>query len=163
MQRLDWAPLAIVFGAVLAALIGFAAIASMTRDLKGRSHADAAKKIIQDAEKRATEVMIPVATLTLSIVAASWACAQSVFPHIRFSSQVFKTIEEQKIYVYCEFIYFFTHLMNRHARSRLSAEQVEKLQEIVEPGIVRPAIVETFFSHWPSDLKDGIERVSINH
>lgn len=48
--------------------------------------------------------------------------------------------------------------MNRHARSRLTREQIQTLQEVIEPGIVRPAIVEAFSSDWPRSLKDGIER-----
>lgn len=106
-QAPDWMPMAIVLGAILAAVIAIWAVAAVWRDLKTRnSRISSATKIIDDAGKRAEELMRPIADLTLPIIAVSWGCAQIVFPRLKLDENIFKTSEEQKMYIYCEFLYF---------------------------------------------------------
>jgi hypothetical protein len=64
----------------------------------------------------------------------------------------------QKSYILNEFLYFFIHIMKRHANDQLSAENSKKLQTMVLPLVVRPAAVDAFFAHWPQEYRSGIER-----
>jgi DNA-binding response OmpR family regulator len=120
----------------------------------------AARKIIREVlEKgRAEAVIQPIAELVLAIVSLSWECTEALIPHLRSNRQMFKLRDEQIMYVFCEFLYFFMHIMNRHARSRLSLQRIKMLQELVEPRVVRPAVVEAFVGDWSVELKNGVER-----
>jgi hypothetical protein len=124
------------------------------------SPAAQAEKAIREAERRTDAVMRPITSLVVGIVSASWQCTQEVKPHLRINSEFTKaphTPQEQDIYVFYEFLYFFMHLMNREAHRRLPIAKLEKLQQVIAP-LILPSAVDSFFGHWPKKFKDGIER-----
>jgi hypothetical protein len=123
-------------------------------------HSPAAKaeKHLREARRGAEAFVQPIGALGLAIVSASWQCAQAVKPYLRPTQEIVeKEPLLQQAYVLNEFLYFFIHLMKRHAHSQLSFEQSETLQKIILPLIVRSAAVDAFFGHWPEDLRSGIE------
>jgi hypothetical protein len=119
-----------------------------------------AEKTIREAQCHTNAVMQPINDLVVAIVSTSWQCTQEVKPHLRVNPEFTKaprTPQEQDIYIFYEFLYFFMHLMNREAHRRLSNEKLEKLQQTTAP-LILPSVVGAFFGHWPDKYKDGIER-----
>jgi len=116
-----------------------------------------AEKLLHETARAVEKLHRPIGDLTLAIVSAGWKCSQSVKPHLRPVNEFAEHPEVQEVYVFYEFLYFFLHLMNRQAQSRLGPDRVAKLQGAVGPLIV-PAAVDTFFAHWPEKFKSGIER-----
>jgi hypothetical protein len=116
-----------------------------------------AEKLLHETAGAVEKLHRPIGDLALAIVSAGWKCSQSVKPHLRPVNEFAEHPEVQEVYVFYEFLYFFLHLMNRQAHSRLGPDRVAKLQGAVEPLIV-PAAVDTFFAHWPEKFKSGIER-----
>jgi hypothetical protein len=118
-----------------------------------------AEHYICAAPRDASALMEPIGALALPIVAGSWQCAQAVTPYLK-PNEVRFTKEPliQKSYILNEFLYFFIHIMKRHANDQLSAENSKKLQTMVLPLVVRPAAVDAFFAHWPQEYRSGIER-----
>jgi hypothetical protein len=103
--------------------------------------------------------MEPIGALALPIVAGSWQCTQAVTPYLKPHQERFtKEPLIQQAYILNEFLYFFIHIMKRHANDQLSAEDSKKLQAIVLPLVVRSAAVDAFFGHWPQEYRSGIER-----
>ena len=124
------------------------------------SPAARARKDIHKARRSTDAVMRPITSLVVGVVSASWQCTQEVKPHLRINSEFTKaphTPQEQDIYIFYEFLYFFMHLMNREAHRRLPISKLEKLQQVVAP-LILPSAVDSFFGHWPQKFKDGIER-----
>lgn len=116
-----------------------------------------AEKLLRETARAVKELHQPIDDLTLAIVSAGWKCSQSVKPHLRPVKEFAEHPEVQEVYVFYEFLYFYLHLVNRQAHSRLGPDRVAKLQGAVGPLIV-PAAVDTFFAHWPEKFKSGIER-----
>jgi hypothetical protein len=98
----------------------------------------------------------PFSNLAQSILVGSFSCGEALKPYLNTSSHE----EHMALYPMCcyEFVYFFTHLMNRFALSILGNESRIKLQDKIGPLIVIPAI-SGFFDHWPEDRKEQL----INH
>lgn len=95
----------------------------------------------------------PISDLAAAIAAAAMSCGQAMKPHVHSGPEERNT--EQWIYVCFEFIYFFMHMTDRVAFAQLGHERRRKLMDDLGPLIVEPAI-ETFFGHWPDDLKAGM-------
>jgi len=93
----------------------------------------------------------PISDLASSILLASFSCGEALKPHIHAQTQK----ENTALYpALCyEFIFFFSHLMNRDALSILGSDGRIKLQSEISPLIVIPAI-SGFFEHWPEDIKE---------
>jgi len=118
-----------------------------------------AEQYIRAAQQKASALMEPIGALALPIVAGSWQCTQATTPYLKPNQERFtKEPLIQKAYILNEFLYFFIHIMKRHANDQLSADESKKIQEIVLPIVVRSAAVDAFFGHWPQEYRSGIER-----
>jgi hypothetical protein len=92
------------------------------------SPAAQARKDIRKARRSTDAVKRPITSLVVGIVSASWQCTQEVKPHLRINSEFTKaphTPQEQDIYIFYEFLYFFMHLMNREAHHRLPISKLD--------------------------------------
>lgn len=117
------------------------------------------EQYIRAAQRDASALMGPVGALAVPIVAGSWRCTQAVTPYLKPNQERFtKEPLIQQSYVLNEFLYFFIHIMKRHANDQLSAENSKKLQAMILPLVVRSAAVDAFFAHWPQEYRSGIER-----
>jgi hypothetical protein len=93
----------------------------------------------------------------------SLLCAESLRPDLeaKFGKDS-KEFQSKYFPILFEFMYFFLHLTNRSAFAQLGHEKRVKLQgELGRPAI--DAMIETYFGHWPKNLKDGIERDFYNN
>ena len=117
------------------------------------------EQYIRAGQRDASALMEAIGALALPIVAGSWQCTQAVKPYLRPNQERFtKEPLIQQSYILNEFLYFFIHLMKRHANDQLSGEDSKKLQAIALPLVIRSAAVDTFFAHWPQEYRSGIER-----
>lgn len=113
---------------------------------------------IRAAHRDASAVMEAIGAVALPIVAGSWQCTQAVTPYLKPNHERFtKEPLVQQSYILNEFLYFFIHIMKRHANDQLSDEESQKLQAIVLPLVIRSGAVDTFFAHWPQEYRSGIE------
>ncbi len=88
----------------------------------------------------------------------SLLCAEVLKPDLekKFGKDS-KEFHSKYVPVLFEFMYFFLHLTDRYAFAQLGNERRNKLiDELVPPTI--DATIETYFGHWPKNLKDGIEK-----
>jgi len=110
--------------------------------------------------KRVNAILKRVAAmskLSNKVFEKSLLCAESLKPDLeeKFGKDS-KEFHSKYIPVLFEFMYFFLHLTNRYAFAQLGNERRNKLyDELVPPTI--DAMIETYFGHWPQNLKDGIE------
>jgi hypothetical protein len=88
----------------------------------------------------------------------SLLCAESLRPDLeeKFGKDS-KTFHSKYTPVLFEFMYFFLHLTNRYAFAQLGQERRNKLYDELVPTTI-DATIETYFGHWPQNLRDGIER-----
>jgi hypothetical protein len=93
----------------------------------------------------------------------SLLCAESLRPDLeqKFGKDS-KEFRSKYFPVLFEFVYFFLHLTSRSAFAQLGHEKRKKLQDVLGPPAV-DAMIETYFGHWPKNLKDGIERDFYNN
>jgi len=93
----------------------------------------------------------------------SLLCAESLKPDLeeRFGKGT-KEFRSKYFPVLFEFMCFFLHLTNRSAFARLGHEKRNKLYDALVPPTI-DAMIETYFGHWPKNLKDGIERDFYNN
>lgn len=96
-----------------------------------------------------------VGDLANRIVTGSITNADVLRPSIHSSDDKDQT--QRWFAVICEFLYFFMHLTNRFTYRELGDQQRCKVQDELYPLIVRPTI-EAIFGHWPTNLKDGMEK-----
>jgi hypothetical protein len=108
--------------------------------------------IIRETERKVDKLLQPIGDLGLAIVSAASKCTQDVEPYFRPA----KDPGLQRMYVFCEFLYFFMHLTNRQAYQTLGSDKVGILQKAIWPGIASTA-VDTFCAHWPEKFKSGIK------
>jgi hypothetical protein len=116
-------------------------------------------KIFGNAERMKAEEILrdgdsqhrPIRNLAQSILVGSFSCAKTLKPYLNAPTEK----EKAGLYpaVCYEFIFFFTHLMNRYALTILGNDGRMKLQNKIAPLIVVPAI-SGFFDHWPEDKKE---------
>lgn len=105
-------------------------------------------------EEHTEETINPLGKTALAIVTSSQYCWQQVKPFIKGKNK--KEQEEIEMLTFYECLYFFMHLTVRTAYNlRFSSAQIESLQGYLGP-IIASTAVDTFFVHWPQDLKDGI-------
>lgn len=115
--------------------------------LFGNPEEEKLEKIVRDVERRHR----PISNLSLAILEGSFSCGETLKPYLNAPEK------KDALYVMIcyEFIYFFSHLMNRFALAMLGNDGRIKLQNEVAPLIVIPAI-SGFFDHWPEDEKEKI-------
>ncbi|MGA2831656.1 MAG: hypothetical protein ABSE55_01165 [Terracidiphilus sp.] len=88
----------------------------------------------------------------------SLLCAEVLKPDLekKFGKDS-KEFHSKYIPVLLEFMYFFLHLTNRSAFAQLGHEKRNILYDELAPLTI-DATIETYFGHWPKNLKDGMER-----
>lgn len=116
-----------------------------------------AEKILHETRHQVEELQRPIGDLSLAIVSSGWKCSQSVKPYFRPVKEFAQHPQLQEIYVFYEFLYFFLHLLNRQAHSRLSPNIGAKVQDEMGALIV-PTAIDTFCAHWPEKLKSGMRQ-----
>ena len=92
--------------------------------------------------------------ISLGIIKASHSCKKEISSMLQISDEKEKT--EIEIYVFYEFIYFFMHMKLRMAFVHLTEEQIKNMQNFFGP-IISSTAVDSFFQHWPGDLKEKIQ------
>lgn len=96
-------------------------------------------------------------TLGFSVVACADKCMNAVKPYLRTNPSFERGNPElQEIYVCHEFLYFFMHLVNRHAHDTFGPEKGPRLHEEIAPVIVE-ATTDTWFANWPETHRSNIE------
>ena len=95
----------------------------------------------------------PLGDIGLAIIKAAYNCFTAIKPLINAPND--REREQLEVYVFYEFIYFFMHMTNRSAFSKINGQQIQKLQEVIGPVIAETAI-NTFFNHWPNEYKSRI-------
>jgi len=108
------------------------------------------KQKISATQKEVEREYKPVGDIGLAIIKASHHCFETIKPFINAPND--KEKQQSEILLFYEFIYFFMHMTNRLAFSKISTKQIQKLQEFIGPIIAETAI-NTFFNHWPDDYK----------
>ena len=98
----------------------------------------------------------PIAELVKAILDASEYCALKVQPFLNFSEASLN--RSRYICATFEFVYFFLHIMNRHALQKLGHSRMNSLQELVGP-LVATSIIETFYEDRPERDKDEVRTV----
>jgi hypothetical protein len=95
--------------------------------------------------------------LSYKIFEKSLLCAEALKPDLEEKfGKASKEFHSKYIPVLFEFMYFFLNLTDRYAFAQLGHERRNKLDdELVPPTI--DALTETYFGHWPQNLKDGIK------
>ena len=92
--------------------------------------------------------------ISLAIIKASHNCKEEISSMLHMSDEKEKT--EIEIHIFYEFIYFFMHMSLRASFARLTEEQIKKMQNFLGP-IISSTAVDSFFQHWPNDLKEKIQ------
>jgi hypothetical protein len=94
-------------------------------------------------------LMHPFASLTVSIVSASWECTQQLRPYLRPVRQMEKHPEAQEAYIHFTYLCYFFRLLGLLAFSAgLDRTAFLRLKETLLNMIV-PAQVQTFFGDPP--------------
>jgi hypothetical protein len=119
--------------------------------------AQQAEKILRQTKHEGEEWRRSVGDLGRAIVSAGWECSQSVKPYFRPVKELVQHPQLQEIYVFYEFLYFFLHLLNREAHSKLSSSLRAKVPDELGALIV-PTAIDTFCAHWPEKLKSGMRQ-----
>lgn len=111
------------------------------------------QRAIADAEEKTEKQMKPLRELVSAIVSASAHCLDG----IRLLIELPSATEQQKadIFAFYEFLYFFLHMTMRNASAVMSEPEIKHLQQQLGHVIVATA-VDSYFQHWPDDLKKGM-------
>jgi hypothetical protein len=100
--------------------------------------------------RRTTKPMEDIGT---AIIKASSDCYQQIESNINAANEKDK-MEAQFLVLY-EYIYFFMHLTMRTASTYMTEQQIKHLQGFLGP-LISATAVESFFAHWPEELKEKI-------
>jgi len=92
--------------------------------------------------------------LGLAVIKASYNCFEEIKQFINVKND--KDRQELEVYLFYEFVYFFMHMINRTAFTKLSSHGIEEIHSILGPTIVETAI-DTFFNHWPEEYKSKMK------
>jgi hypothetical protein len=104
-----------------------------------------------------------IINLACAIVKTSDQCAQEFKKLVdeKFGKDSKEAMESWLLVQY-EFLFFFAHLANRSAFSRLGNNKRTKLQNLLGP-ILADSTTEAWFGHWPEKLKEGIKHDFYNN
>jgi hypothetical protein len=123
-----------------------------------KSDGSRADKIVRNTDRAVEEIRRPIVTLGLSVVVCADKCRNAVRPYLRPNPGLERGNPElQEIYVCQEFLYFFVHLVNRHADDVFGPDKGTRLCEEIAPVIVDTTI-DTWFANWPEKPRSDIER-----
>ena len=122
--------------------------------LFGDSKVREGRKLLAEAQTTASMTYGPLGRLSMSIVCAADSAHKELAPILGISIQAEPS--EERIYIFYEFLYFFSHLTLRSAIiTGLTESQIKKLQGFLGPLLASTAI-DSFFRHWPEDLKEKL-------
>jgi hypothetical protein len=110
-------------------------------------------KILAKAQKKTAKEMRPLRKLSLAIVNASMKCLSEI--KILIEAPAEKDRQHAEIFAFYELLYFFLHLAMRQAFKLMSEAEIKHLQEQLGHVVVSAA-VNSYFDHWPDDLKAGM-------
>jgi hypothetical protein len=117
------------------------AVSSKEKDSASPSKSDA-QQMLQFLEE-----------ISLAILGGSQTCAEQT--NASAGDHIEKEVSESKVLVFYEYLYFFLHMTMREAYSQLTKQQLGRLQSQLGP-LVSSIAVDSFFAHWPDDLKSRI-------
>ncbi len=112
------------------------------------------RRLIKDTRAEVDATYGPLYRLEIAIVSSTVSAQQNLAQVFGFSIEG-QPLEPQ-ILMFYEFLYFFSHLTLRTAVAKgFTGPQIKKLQGILGPSLASTA-VDSFFRHWPEDLKTNI-------
>jgi hypothetical protein len=111
------------------------------------------QRILAKAQKKTEREMRPLRNLSLAIVNASMNCLSEI--KILIEAPAEKERQHAEIFAFYELLYFFLHLTMREAFNLMSEAEIKHLQEHLG-HVVASAAVNSYFDHWPDDLKRGM-------
>lgn len=112
-----------------------------------------AKKIFSELLTKVEKECEPMGEVGLAIVRASTNCRDAFKGQIQAATE--KERLEREMYIFYEFIYFYMHIMLRHAEVQLIESQMEKLQNFLGP-LISSVAIDSYCAHWPDDIKGKI-------
>jgi hypothetical protein len=118
--------------------------------LFGSSKEREAKKIFDELRLKAEKKYKPMIEVGWAIVGASTNCRDAFKGQIQAATE--KERLEREMYIFYEFIYFYMHIMLRHAEVQLAESQMEKLQDFLG-ALISNVAVNWYCAHWPDDWK----------
>lgn len=126
-------------------------IMSLFHKLFGTPELRRARRLLKDTRASVGATYGPLGKLGTAIVGAAFSAQQNLAQVFRFSME--GQPSEPQILMFYEFLYFFSHLTLRTAVAKgFTESQIEKLQGVLGP-LVASTAVDSFFRHWPEDLK----------
>jgi hypothetical protein len=125
--------------------------------LLGMRQERAARRILQTARREVAQTYGPLHAVGMGIVSTAHSAYLRLGAVFGYSESA-KPSDPQML-LFCELLYFFSHLTIRTAAARrLSDTQIGKIQRFLGPFLAS-TVVDSFFNHWPEELKNKI-RVS---
>jgi len=110
-----------------------------------------AKRLIKDTHANVEATYGRVGNLGTAIVNAAFGAQKNLAQVFGFSVE--GQPSEPQILMFYEFLYFFSHITLRTvAAEGFTEPQIKKLQDFLGPLLASTA-VDSFFRHWPEDLK----------
>ena len=91
---------------------------------------DLTEKILVEVSKRG----VPIRRLAEAIFKAVFACADGVESHLGVHTH------EQSTAVRLEFLYFFSHLVNRVCIGKLEEQEIDNIYEELGPSLIVPFV-----------------------
>lgn len=109
-----------------------------------------AKKYFDELLLKVEKKYKPIGEVGWAIVRASSNCRDAFKRQIQAATE--KERLEHEMCTFYEFIYFYMHIMLRHAEVQLTEPQIEKLQNFLGP-LISKVVVNCYCAHWPDDIK----------
>ncbi|MBF0458680.1 MAG: hypothetical protein HQK99_12395 [Nitrospirae bacterium] len=104
-----------------------------------------------------------ITSLTCAIIDASYKCGQEFKESIdeRFGNNTKEASSHWLLVVY-EYLFFFIHLADRSAFSKLGSKKRSKLMDVLAP-VIESMTTEAWFASWPAEFKCGIKKDFFNN
>jgi hypothetical protein len=120
-----------------------------------RNYREETERLIRMTEQEVKRENGPLGDIGLAIVQASMNCRDAAKRWIE--SAIESDRQQEQIYLFFEFLYFYTHMTLRKARGQVSDMHLQKLQDFLIILIPATAI-DSYFAHWPSHLKEKMSK-----
>jgi len=124
---------------------------SIFSKLFGSSQERRIKRFFTETQERVNREYEPLGKVALAIGRAASNNRDAVKNLLLASTE--KERMHQEILVFFEFVYFYMHLAMRSAFVQLTEPQLKKLQGYIGP-VMSAVAVDSYFAHWPNDLKE---------
>ena len=115
-----------------------------------KAEGDEVSRLLRESQEKVEKEYGPIGKLGLAITAAATNTRDRTRKYLKISDE--KERLEREIYLFYEHLYFFTHLGLREAFLQLSDGQRDKVLKYLL-ALIPPAAVDSYFAHWPDDLK----------